>query len=119
MTRVRKEDNGGDVRRVTWVGLGWNAALSVGKFFAGYFGGSQALVADAIHSASDFITDIAIIVTDGTSLDDEASWAVSLKQANVPFVAVLNKVDLMNEVPTTTACSRSPNGSQPSWPPFP
>lgn len=62
MTRVRKEDNGGDVRRVTWVGLGWNAALSVGKFFAGYFGGSQALVADAIHSASDFITDIAIIV---------------------------------------------------------
>ena len=44
MTRVRKEDNGGDVRRVTWVGLGWNAALSVGKFFAGYFGGSQALV---------------------------------------------------------------------------
>ena len=46
-------------------------------------------------------TDIAIIVTDGTSLDDEASWAVSLKQANVPLVAVLNKVDLMNEVPTT------------------
>ena len=46
-------------------------------------------------------TDIAIIVTDGTSLDDEASWAVSLKQADVPFVAVLNKVDLMNEVPTT------------------
>ena len=62
MTRVRKKDNGGDVRKVTWIGLGWNAALSVGKFFAGYFGGSQALVADAIHSASDFITDIAIIV---------------------------------------------------------
>ena len=43
-------------------------------------------------------TDIAILVTDGTSLDDEASWASLLKQANVPFVAVLNKVDLMNEV---------------------
>ena len=46
-------------------------------------------------------TDIAIIVTDGTSLDDEAAWARLLKQANVPYVAVLNKVDLMQEVPST------------------
>ena len=46
-------------------------------------------------------TDIAIIVTDGTSLDDEAAWASLLKQANVPFVAVLNKTDLLNEPPTT------------------
>ena len=62
MTRIAKKDDSREVRRVTWVGLGWNAALSVGKFFAGFLGGSQALVADAIHSASDFITDIAIIV---------------------------------------------------------
>lgn len=46
-------------------------------------------------------TDIAIIVTDGTPLDDEAAWAIHLKQANVPYVAVLNKVDLMTEVPST------------------
>ncbi len=46
-------------------------------------------------------TDIAIIVTDGASLNDEASWAAQLKQANVPYVAVLNKVDLMQEVPST------------------
>ena len=46
-------------------------------------------------------TDIAIIVTDGISLNDEASWAAQLKQANVPYVAVLNKVDLMQEVPST------------------
>ncbi|MBQ6167540.1 MAG: [Muribaculaceae bacterium] len=45
-------------------------------------------------------TDIAIIVTDGTTLDDEAAWAGLLKQANVPFVAVLNKVDLLDEVPS-------------------
>ncbi len=45
-------------------------------------------------------TDIAIIVTDGTTLDDEAAWAGLLKQANVPFVAVLNKVDLQDEVPS-------------------
>jgi len=62
MTRIAKKDDSSQVRRVTWVGLGWNVVLSVGKFFAGYFGGSQALVADAIHSASDFVTDVAVIV---------------------------------------------------------
>ena len=62
MTRIIKKDDSSEVRRITLVGLGWNVILSVGKFFAGYFGGSQALVADAIHSASDFITDIVIIV---------------------------------------------------------
>ena len=46
-------------------------------------------------------TDIAIVVTDGTSLDDEAAWTKLLKQADVPYVAVLNKVDLMQEVPST------------------
>lgn len=46
-------------------------------------------------------TDIAILVTDVSSLDDEAAWAAQLKQANVPYVAVLNKVDLLEEVPAT------------------
>ena len=46
-------------------------------------------------------TDIAIIVTDGTTLDDEIAWATLLKQSNVPYVAVLNKVDLMPEIPST------------------
>ena len=46
-------------------------------------------------------TDLAILVTDGSSLNDEATWATLLKQANVPFVAVLNKVDLLEEVPST------------------
>ena len=62
MTRIARKDDSSQVRHVTWVGLGWNVILSVGKFFAGYFGGSQALVADAIHSASDFVTDVAVIV---------------------------------------------------------
>lgn len=61
MTRIVKQDDSADVRRVTWVGLVWNVALTVGKFFAGFFGGSQALIADAIHSGSDFLTDIAVI----------------------------------------------------------
>ena len=62
MTRVRKKDDGVEVRRVTWVGLFFNALLTAGKFVVGIFGGSEALVADAVHSASDFATDIAVIV---------------------------------------------------------
>jgi len=46
-------------------------------------------------------TDIAILVTDCTLLEDEIRWASLLKQANVPYIAVFNKVDLLNEVPTT------------------
>ncbi|MCF0215030.1 MAG: cation transporter [Fibrobacteraceae bacterium] len=62
MTTVARKDNGVDVRRVTWVGLAWNVLLSVGKLLAGIWGGSQALVADAVHSISDFVTDIAVLV---------------------------------------------------------
>ncbi len=45
--------------------------------------------------------DIALLVTDGLSLDDEAVWAAMLKQAGVPYVVVLNKADLMDDVPST------------------
>lgn len=41
--------------------------------------------------------DIALLVTDGDSLDDEAAWSTLLKQADIPHVAVLNKVDLRSE----------------------
>ena len=44
--------------------------------------------------------DIALLVTDGQLLNEEAEWASILKQADVPFVVVLNKVDLMEEVPS-------------------
>ena len=46
-------------------------------------------------------TDIAILITDGTALDEEMTWATQLKQADVPYVAVLNKTDMMDEVPST------------------
>jgi len=49
------------VRRVTWIGLLTNIGLSALKFAAGYFGRSQALIADAIHSLTDTTTDLAVI----------------------------------------------------------
>ncbi len=48
-------------RRVTWVGLVVNLLLSALKFVTGILGNSQAVVADAVHSVSDTVTDLAVI----------------------------------------------------------
>ncbi len=50
------------VRKVTWAGLAANVFLAVLKFVAGTIGGSQAVVADGVHSLSDSSTDIAILI---------------------------------------------------------
>jgi len=49
-----------EVRRVTFAGLGVNLGLCALKFVIGIIGASQALVADAVHSLSDSLTDITV-----------------------------------------------------------
>ena len=49
------------VRKVTWIGLVVNLFLSGLKLLAGIYGGSQALIADGVHSLSDLTSDIAVI----------------------------------------------------------
>ena len=51
-----------DICRVTYFGAWVNAVLTSGKLLAGIFGHSAAMVADAVHSLSDFATDLAVIV---------------------------------------------------------
>ena len=48
-------------RRVTWIGLAANLILFITKFILGFLGSSQAVIADAFHSLSDIVTDIAIL----------------------------------------------------------
>ncbi|MEF9924434.1 MAG: cation diffusion facilitator family transporter [Muribaculaceae bacterium] len=55
------------VKRCTWVGFAINGLLSVLKITAGFLGRSSAMVADGVHSLSDFITDIIVIVFIGVS----------------------------------------------------
>lgn len=50
------------VRRVTWWGFCVNIGLSVFKVAAGITGNSHAVVADGLHSLTDTVTDIAVIV---------------------------------------------------------
>lgn len=50
------------IYRVTLVGSVVNLLLLVFKFVAGILGHSAAMLADAVHSLSDFVTDIIVIV---------------------------------------------------------
>jgi len=51
-----------DIKKVTWVGLFVNLILSLIKFVVGILGHSQAIVADAVHSISDMVTDAAVLI---------------------------------------------------------
>ena len=54
-----------EARRVTWVGFWINAVLGLAKVVGGLFGRSSALIADGIHSFSDFLSDIVVIIMVG------------------------------------------------------
>ncbi|MCL1932829.1 MAG: cation diffusion facilitator family transporter [Candidatus Azobacteroides sp.] len=49
-------------QQITWIGAVINVILSVGKISAGFFGKSSAMIADGMHSLSDLITDVIVIV---------------------------------------------------------
>ena len=51
-----------EIYKVTLIGSAGNAALLTFKFIAGILGNSSAMVADAFHSLSDFVTDILVLV---------------------------------------------------------
>ena len=51
-----------EIYKVTLVGSAANAALMLFKFVAGVLGHSSAMIADAVHSLSDFATDLVVLV---------------------------------------------------------
>ena len=59
---MEKESREKQIYRVTIVGSIANFFLLVFKFVAGIFGQSSAMIADAVHSLSDFVTDIIVLV---------------------------------------------------------
>ena len=50
-----------EIYKVTLVGSAGNVALLTFKFIAGVLGHSSAMIADAVHSLSDFITDVVVL----------------------------------------------------------
>lgn len=57
---VDKREKG--IYKVTLIGSVVNMALLVFKFVAGIVGNSAAMIADAVHSLSDFVTDIIVLL---------------------------------------------------------
>ena len=56
-----------EISKVTLVGVAGNLLLLAFKFTAGILAHSAAMIADAVHSLSDFITDIVVLVFVGIS----------------------------------------------------
>ena len=51
-----------EIYKVTLVGSAGNVALLTFKFIAGVLGHSSAMIADAVHSLSDFVTDLVVLI---------------------------------------------------------
>ena len=56
-----------EIYKVTIIGGAVNVILLLFKFVAGILGNSAAMIADAVHSLSDFVTDIIVILFVGIS----------------------------------------------------
>ena len=63
MAHVNKHETANrKIQSITKVGLVTNLALSVVKLIVGIVGSSMALVADGVHSISDMVTDLTVLV---------------------------------------------------------
>jgi cation diffusion facilitator family transporter len=58
---ILKEYRDKKAREVTWIGFFSNLFLTLLKFAAGILGRSSAMIADAVHSVSDFATDLVVV----------------------------------------------------------
>ena len=61
MAKAGKEDEVRQIRRVTFCGMAVNVVIAAAKAVGGMMFSSQALIADAVHSASDLVTDLAVV----------------------------------------------------------
>ena len=61
---MEREDQ---IRRITLIGSAGNVLLVIVKFIAGVAGRSSAMIADAVHSLSDLLTDFIVLLFVGIS----------------------------------------------------
>lgn len=61
LRELQAEDRKKKIYRVTLIGMLANALLPILKLFAGIFGASTAMIADAIHSFSDLVSDVLLL----------------------------------------------------------
>ncbi len=66
---IKEEMRSKEAKKVTLIGFAVNAVLTAFKIYAGIQGRSAAMIADAVHSLSDFFTDIIVLI--GFKLTDK------------------------------------------------
>lgn len=60
-----------DIKKVTLAGFFVNVLLTAGKVFAGFLGGSSAMIADGLHSLSDLFSDVVVLLFAGIFSKDK------------------------------------------------
>ena len=51
-----------EASKVTLISIVWNVILTLIKIIAGIFGKSNAMIADGLHSASDIISSVGVLI---------------------------------------------------------
>jgi cation diffusion facilitator family transporter len=59
---MNREDRFADAERVIWIGFWLNAVLMIMKLACGHFGDSEAVFADGVESACDFIALVSVLI---------------------------------------------------------
>jgi len=59
---MNREDRFADAERVIWIGFWLNAILMIMKLACGHFGDSEAVFADGVESACDFIAIVSVLI---------------------------------------------------------
>lgn len=59
---IADEKRSYEAKKITWIGFVVNTILTILKILAGILGKSNAMIADGVHSLSDFFTDIVVLV---------------------------------------------------------
>jgi len=59
---MKTNDRVSEIRNITLIGSLVNLILTIGKVIAGIVGHSSAMVADGVHSLSDLVTDMIVII---------------------------------------------------------
>ena len=111
------------IRRITLWGMLVNILLTAGKFAIGFLAHSQACIADAVHSLSDFTTDIAVLVGvrfwSAPADSDHPHGHQRIEALITLFIGVLLCVTALSmAINAIKSIGQAEEGTVPGWPVF-
>ena len=111
------------IRRITLWGMLVNILLTAGKFAIGFLAHSQACIADAVHSLSDFTTDIAVLVGvrfwSAPADSDHPHGHQRIEALITLFIGVLLCVTALSmAINAIKSIGQTEDGTVPGWPVF-